>query len=94
MLKNLKKKNMMTTFLFKPCPFCGKIPEDDDEDAVHPSHGWLDIDSEIRVYKSVFEVPPEQWGYVVNCVEHHGGCGASISGDSKQEAIDKWNRRD
>ena len=29
------------------------------------------------------------WG----CLEHEGGCGATMTGDSRQEVLDKWNRR-
>ena len=78
-----------------PCPFCGKEPEEDDEDVCYPGGtGWkVHPINGFRHYVNFREVPPEQWCYDVNCVQHHGGCGASISGDSKQEAIDKWNRR-
>jgi hypothetical protein len=38
-------------------------------------------------------VPKEQWCYSIHCVTTSGGCGVEISGDSRQECIDKWNRR-
>lgn len=27
------------------------------------------------------------------CLEHEGGCGARVTGDSREEAIAAWNRR-
>ena len=31
--------------------------------------------------------------YEVHCTEGNGGCGALVTGDSKEEAVEKWNRR-
>jgi hypothetical protein len=55
--------------------------------------GWKDNNGRFRSYHRFREVPSEQWCYEVNCDTTIGGCGASISGDSKLEAIDAWNRR-
>ena len=76
-----------------PCPFCGKEPEEDDEDVCYPSGtGWKETRG-FRHYVNFREVPMEQWCYSVHCVKHHGGCGVEMHGDSEQEAIDRWNRR-
>lgn len=78
----------------KSCPFCGKVPDYDDEDMLYPSGvGWKPFRDIGRAYVNFREVPPEQWCYTLHCVQHHGGCGAEISGDSKIEAIEKWNKR-
>ena len=31
--------------------------------------------------------------YKIACADTYGGCGASLVADSREEAIDKWNRR-
>lgn len=79
----------------KPCPFCGMEQDPDDQDTVYPSgSAWVD-DEEIGVrhYVSAMQVPKEQWCYNVICNPIYGGCGAEMHGDSREEAIDNWNRR-
>ncbi len=72
----------------KPCPFCGAVLDANGGDTVYPRGvGWKD-GPHGRSYHSVREVPREQWCYGVHC-----RCGAEISGDSRSEAIDKWNTR-
>ena len=96
MTKNQQTKNCSHTSLIdiKPCPFCGHPVDPDDPDSVYPNGtGWYVFLDEHRAYCSKLDVPPDQWCYSVNCVTMSGGCGAEMSGDSKQEAIDKWNRR-
>jgi hypothetical protein len=29
----------------------------------------------------------------LGCLEHEGGCGATMTGDSREEVLAKWNRR-
>ena len=68
----------------------------DDKDLIYPSGiGWKDSDEGYRHYVSIHKelLPKEQWCYRVVCQEHYGGCGDSITGDSKEESIEKWNRR-
>lgn len=79
----------------KPCPFCGKHINLDDEDSIYPSGiGWLfDDELQSRTYHNFRAVPKEQWCYVMHCPELYGGCGAEISGDSMEEALAKWNTR-
>lgn len=78
----------------KPCPFCGKEVDLEDQDTIYPNGtGWEDRHNGLRSYHSFREVPKEQWCYSVHCVTTAGGCGAEMSGDTRQEAIDKWNSR-
>lgn len=80
----------------KPCPFCGAKINADDIDTLYPSGiGWIDADEGYRHYVSIHEqpLPKDQWCYKIICQEHYGGCGAEIHGDSKEEAVEKWNRR-
>lgn len=78
----------------KPCPFCGKKINLEDHDTFYPTGiGWKDIGGGFRSYHSVEEVPSEQWCYKIVCAVTSGGCDAEISGDSKNDVIQKWNRR-
>lgn len=79
----------------KPCPFCGKRIEVTDVDTLYPSGiGWTDHHTDgFRSYHKAMEVPKEQWCYKIVCAESHGGCGAEMHGDDKEEAIEKWNQR-
>jgi hypothetical protein len=61
-----------------PCPFCGQIPDRDDPDCVYPV------------------TRPDTYGnqvYRAGCVESAGGCGAEVTGWTKDEAIQRWNTR-
>jgi len=74
----------------KPCPFCGHQMDMDNPDTVYPNGtGWKIGEDGIRTYHDAREVPREQWCYSVHCV----GCGVEVSGDSRQECLDKWHRR-
>jgi hypothetical protein len=78
----------------KPCPFCGHAVDLDDPDTLYPNGtGWRINRLGYKTYVDFKDVPQEQWCYNIHCVTTSGGCDASISGDSKQECIDKWNRR-
>lgn len=78
----------------KPCPFCGHPVDLDDRDTLYPDGvGWQYRKNGLKSYHHFSEVPPEQWCYVLCCVEKAGGCGAEMHGDTAQECIDKWNRR-
>jgi hypothetical protein len=78
----------------KPCPFCGHPVDMDNPDTIYPNGiGWKIRENGFKSYCSAFVVPPEQRCYSMFCVETAGGCGAEVSADSKQECIDKWNRR-
>jgi len=78
-----------------PCPFCGKAVDLGDPDTLYPDgFGWKDDDElGFRTYHKYNEVPKDQWCWGMNCPTNSGGCGAEIHGDSKQEALDAWNKR-
>ena len=79
----------------KPCPFCGHEVDLEDGDTLYPNGtGWEDHPGHgIRGYCSFREVTKEQWCYSMHCPTNAGGCGAEISADSREEAIQKWNTR-
>lgn len=78
-----------------PCPFCGKAVDMEDHDTLYPSGiGWSDTDHPpFRTYHNARHVPKEQWCWSMNCPTPAGGCGAEMTGDSREEALKKWNRR-
>ncbi len=78
-----------------PCPFCGQhLNCEEDEDVLYPTGiGWKDEDFGYRSYHSLKYVPETNWCWSVHCPTTAGGCGVEMSGDTKQEAIDKWNTR-
>lgn len=78
-----------------PCPFCKAELDSEDPDTLHPSGiVWQEYADGFRGYFSRKEQQePDGVCYEVNCCLHYGGCGANISGDSKEEAIAKWNTR-
>lgn len=79
-----------------PCPFCGWAPSPDDDliDVVYPSGTMWRQKGNFRTYHSYSERQEgDQFCWNVVCNESMGGCGAEMYGDSKEEAISKWNRR-
>jgi hypothetical protein len=77
----------------KPCPFCGHAVDLEDGDTLYPTGtGWRLRDN-MREYCDFREVPKEQWCWSMYCPTIAGGCGAEVSADSRQEAMDKWNTR-
>ncbi len=75
------------------CPFCGHTPQDW-HDFLHPTGvGWRD-DNGLRHYMSRDD-PRGTHGEVweLGCLEHEGGCGATMHGDSRDDALAKWNSR-
>ena len=81
--------------LAKPCPFCGMEINPNDPDLVYPSGiAWEDSNEGYRIYhRRCHQYPKENWCYNVVCNESYGGCGCTMSGDSKEEVLDKWNNR-
>jgi hypothetical protein len=77
----------------KPCPFCGhKVDLENPDTLYEDGWGWLEVNG-LRSYHRIGHVPDGQECYAMHCPISAGGCGAEISGDSKQEAIEKWNKR-
>ena len=62
----------------KPCPFCGTEPFHEDPDFVHPDGRPLVNGRQV---------------WIANCCDNWGGCGASVYGWSRDDAIKAWNRR-
>ena len=84
----------------KNCPFCGRKMELYSLNNVYPSgfywkeeHGTVTYDTLGNALKEGHFVPPEQWCWKVVCAEEDGGCGAEMHGNSKVEAVEKWNTR-
>lgn len=78
----------------KPCPFCGHKVDLEDADTLYPTGtGWREEHDGFRSYHSFRDVPREQWCWAMHCPETAGGCGAQIDADSKDEALEKWERR-
>lgn len=83
----------MTTKLF-PCPFCGAEPEDDLTDVLYKTGKWKDHPQQgIRGYFSSTATDYDGFTYTMHCSTDYGGCGATMSGDSFEETVSKWNRR-
>lgn len=85
----------MTNIVLQPCPFCGMTPPDDLSDTLYPSGiVWTDHEQGFRSYSSFKDNPTGDRCYSMNCTTNLGGCGAEVHGDSKDEAIAAWNRRE
>lgn len=79
----------------KACPFCGKPVDLGDPDVLYPNGiGWKFNDSpQMRTYHSFRDVPPSQRCWTLHCPVSSGGCGAEMPADTREDAIEKWNRR-
>lgn len=81
------------------CPFCGHMPQDL-RDFLHPTgQGWRDDpigdDGEMMRHYMRYNDPRGTHGqcWELGCLEHEGGCGATMHGDSREDVIAKWNKR-
>lgn len=82
--------------ILKPCPFCGRKLDINNEDTVYPTGIYWRYSEEIGCHHYVSfneRLPDDNPCYKVTCPSIYGGCDAQVTGDSEQEAIDKWNRR-
>lgn len=75
------------------CPFCGAELDANDPDTLHKSGSWRNYDDVGREYLSTFDLRADGFCYEINCPTIYGGCDATMSGDSKEEVIEKWNTR-
>lgn len=66
--------------MLKPCTKCGKDWNAD----------WELIDTLYPSLRDPYTGEFSQWNIV--CQIHNGGCGRTVYGKSKQEAIERWNR--
>lgn len=92
-------------FEVKPCPFCGHPFDPESMDVLYPSGThWCEhadrrihfasrreVENCVKVKRSPVVASGPVWG--LHCPEHEGGCGASISGLTKEECLARWNRR-
>lgn len=79
------------------CPFCAHVLSPKCPETLHPSgvYWHYDENSGSRVYYSREDINSESNAcWQVNCEASFGGCGATISADSIEDVIKKWNRRD
>ena len=78
----------------KPCPLCGKELDIEDPDTMHPSSvGWVVI-GDFKSYVNRRETPSANECWEINCCKHYGGCGLTLTEDSKDEVISRWNLRE
>ena len=80
--------------LVKPCPFCGRAYDPESHDTLYPGIWYREYPNGDTSYHTRKDAKPgdkQMWDF--NCPAHEGGCGAEISGHSREEAIEKWNRR-
>lgn len=78
------------------CPFCGKKPDVSNPDTLYPTGiVWVDKKDVGRVYGTRNQLDYTHGGqcWSINCVTSSGGCGVEMHGDSKEEAINKWQTR-
>lgn len=76
----------------KNCPFCGMY-NNLDIDTLYPNGTAWKQAVGYSHYVQREGQPKENWCYKVICNESYGGCGAEMSGDSEEEAVEKWNKR-
>jgi hypothetical protein len=79
-----------------PCPFCGMEVDLEESDTLHMSGiFWRETTTEgIRSYHSLRDrLSTDSACWVMNCPTVSGGCGVTINADSREEAIELWNRR-
>lgn len=94
------ERELLSANQLKPCPFCNHQIVDV-EDSVHPSGTYWKYDPVLDCKMYGFDNKTRHYTvdktdnpcYIISCLEHEGGCGASIQGDTLPETINKWNRR-
>lgn len=83
-----------------PCPFCGSELDVNDPDVLHREpFGWVDkiiggfMTRQYLHRNDPLGSEPHGQCWSLNCPTIYGGCGVGISGDSREETIQKWERR-
>lgn len=78
------------------CPFCRCGLDINDPENLHRSGTyWRERETGFRQYVSHKDhLDTDNPCWVVNCEVTYGGCGVTMHGDSREEAIAKWNRRE
>lgn len=77
-----------------PCPFCGRASNIHDSETLFPTGArWRETDIGRIYHRQLDGKDSDGWVWGMHCPESYGGCGAEIHGDTKDEALAKWNRR-
>ena len=82
----------------KACPFCGMQSELHWEDTLHPSRtAWREVEWDGELTRLYLWTDDPEWYhgrcYDIHCAVVYGGCGVTMTADSKEAVIEKWNRR-
>lgn len=67
-----------------PCPFCGFVPDAEDDDCIYPATFAVYNEEADQMEYNVYEL---------NCYETGGGCGTMVLGSSREDVINRWNTR-
>jgi hypothetical protein len=89
------KNTQKTLPVLLACPFCGHQPEPGNLiDSLYPDgiyrHYSKEHDIDHYTHSPIGAVA-EIWG--MRCNTSEGGCGAQVTGEGKQGAVDAWNMR-
>lgn len=64
-----------------------------DDDTLYPTGRWREDDGIVHYLLPGDQREHHGRSYTMHCVDSWFGCGMQVSGNSKEEAIAKWNRR-
>lgn len=78
----------------KPCPFCGHEVDLEEPDTLYPSGTVWRYRGDYKTYHTWAERKEgDEVCWSMNCPTTAGGCGAEITGDSREETIAAWEHR-
>lgn len=93
-------RNPVVPSQLKPCPLCGHRVDLTDPDTLYPNgilwrmhpEGFVHYGSGEKFMIGATEADSGKC-YSLHCVTTSGGCGMEVHGDSRDEAIQKWETR-